>query len=82
MLLILAFKGGIVIDFKIREAIAMNVAGESAQEFTNIVEDAIASGEEHLLPGLGVFLERWWTHASKDEQQHFANKLAEQYRVN
>lgn len=43
-------------NFQIRDAITANVHGQSAAEFKDIVEDAINRGEEHLLPGLGVFL--------------------------
>lgn len=43
-------------NFQIRDAITANVHGQSAAEFKDIVEDAISRGEEHLLPGLGVFL--------------------------
>lgn len=66
-------------DFQIRQAIAQNVSGQAPQEFTDIVEDAILRGEEHLLPGLGVFLEKWWTMASAQEQQAFSEKLAQSF---
>ena len=66
-------------DFQIRQAIAQNVRGQEAQEFTDIVVDAIDRGDEHLLPGLGVLLEKWWQSASSDEQQAFSQKLAQAY---
>ncbi len=44
-------------NFQIRDAITTNVHGQTAAEFKDIVEDAISRGEEHLLPGLGVFFE-------------------------
>ena len=43
-------------SFQIRQAITSNVTGDSSAEFENTINDAIARGEEHLLPGLGVFL--------------------------
>ncbi len=42
-------------NFQIRDAITANVHGQSATEIKDIVVDAIERGEEHLLPGLGVF---------------------------
>lgn len=63
-------------DFQIRQAIAANVAGQTSQEFSDIVEDAIERGEEHLLPGLGVFLETWWRNADEQERAAFTEKLA------
>lgn len=66
-------------NFQIREAIAANVTNQSAQEFTDIVEDAIERGDEHLLPGLGVFLETWWKTSDEAERNAFSEKLAKHY---
>ena len=66
-------------DFQIRQAIAANVSGSDAAEFQDIVNDAIARGEEHLLPGLGVFLEKWWQSANEQDRTHFAEQLAQQF---
>ncbi len=68
-----------MMNFQIRQAIAANVAGQDAQELSDIVEDAIERGEEHLLPGLGVFLEKWWNAANDQERQNFTQKLATQF---
>lgn len=66
-------------DFQIRQAITANVMGSDAAEFQDIVNDAIARGEEHLLPGLGVFLEKWWQSANENERNEFTQKLAQQF---
>lgn len=66
-------------DFQIRQAITANVTGQNAHEFQDIVNDAIERGEEHLLPGLGVFLEKWWNAASETERNDFSKKLATQF---
>ncbi|MGN7479050.1 small acid-soluble spore protein SspI [Solibacillus silvestris] len=66
-------------DFQIRQAITANVMGSDAAEFQDIVNDAIARGEEHLLPGLGVFLEKWWNVATENEREEFTQKLAQQF---
>ncbi|KPN88667.1 small acid-soluble spore protein SspI [Lysinibacillus sp. ZYM-1] len=62
-------------NFQIRDAITANVHGQSAAEIKDIVEDAISRGEEHLLPGLGVFFEKWWNQSSSTEQDAFVQKL-------
>ncbi|MFJ7950249.1 small acid-soluble spore protein SspI [Lysinibacillus sp. NPDC096418] len=62
-------------NFQIRDAITTNVNGQTAAEFKDIVEDAIARGEEHLLPGLGVFFEKWWQQSSPTERDAFTQKL-------
>ena len=72
-------KGGSNMDFQIRQAITANVTGQNAAEFSDIVNDAISRGEEHLLPGLGVFLEKWWNAADESERNEFSQKLATQF---
>ncbi|MGN4124141.1 small acid-soluble spore protein SspI [Lysinibacillus sphaericus] len=62
-------------NFQIRDAITANVHGQSATEIKDIVVDAIERGEEHLLPGLGVFFEKWWQQSSTAEQDEFVQKL-------
>lgn len=66
-------------DFQIRQAITTNVTNSQPQEFSDIVNDAISRGEEHLLPGLGVFLEKWWSAANENERNEFSQKLAAQF---
>ncbi|MFE6170123.1 small acid-soluble spore protein SspI [Viridibacillus arvi] len=63
-------------NFQIRQAVKANVQGQSADELENVVEDAIKRGEEHLLPGLGVFLEAWWNNADQQKRQNFMQDLA------
>lgn len=72
-------KEALQMDFQIRQAIAANVAGSDATEFQDIVNDAISRGEEHLLPGLGVFLEKWWQAANEQDRTDFAQTLAKQF---
>ncbi|MEG0260989.1 MAG: small acid-soluble spore protein SspI [Lysinibacillus sp.] len=66
-------------NFQIRDAIKTNVNGQSAAEFKEIVEDAISRGEEHLLPGLGVFLEKWWQQSDTAERNAFTESLAKAF---
>ncbi|WP_102691111.1 small acid-soluble spore protein SspI [Rummeliibacillus pycnus] len=63
-------------NFQIRDAIKKNVSGNSPDQLKDIVEDAITRGEEHLLPGLGVFFEAWWQQADQKEQDHFMSELS------
>lgn len=66
-------------DFQIREAITQNVQNESAEGFQDIINDAILRGEEHLLPGLGVFLETWWQQADTNERNQFTQSLKQAF---
>lgn len=69
-----------IVDFQIRQAIATNVQNESAEGFSSIIDDAISRGDEHLLPGLGVFLEKWWQQATPDAKQQFSSALQQQFQ--
>jgi len=67
-------------SFQIRAAITQNVQGDSPAEFKDTVQDAINRGDEHLLPGLGVFLEKWWQTSSEDEKNQFTEKLSQAFQ--
>lgn len=61
--------------FQIRESITSSVAGSDATEIYNMVEDAIKKGDEHFLPRLGAFFEKWWQSADPQTKQNVAEKL-------
>lgn len=63
-------------NFQIRDVINANMTNNSAEDVRNVVEDAIQRGEEHLLPGLGVFFENLWKSAGEAEKTKIANELA------
>lgn len=67
-------------NFQIRDAITSNVKGDSPAEFHDTVQDAISRGDEHLLPGLGVFLEQWWKSSSTEERAQFTEKLSKAFQ--
>ena len=55
--------------FNLRGAILHNVAGNSEEQVQDTIVDAVQSGEEKMLPGLGVLFEVFWKNAS-EEQRH------------
>ncbi len=63
-------------DFQIRDAISANMANYSPNQIKDVVEDAITRGEEHLLPGLGVFFEKWWKNADEASKESVLSKLS------
>ncbi|MFC4409834.1 small acid-soluble spore protein SspI [Chungangia koreensis] len=64
-------------NFQIREAITANMTGSSPDDIRGVVDDAIKRGEEHLLPGLGVFFEKLWNQADENEKQTMLNSLSQ-----
>ncbi len=63
-------------DFDLRNAILNNVKGSDEKQLEQTIVDAIQSGEEKMLPGLGVLFEVLWNNSTKDEQQEFLKNMA------
>ncbi|GEN82277.1 small, acid-soluble spore protein I [Sporosarcina luteola] len=66
-------------NFQIRDAITANMTNNSADDIRNVVEDALQRGEEHLLPGLGVFFEKLWSSADEQEKSKITGELAQAF---
>lgn len=66
-------------DFQIRDAISANMTNNSAEDIRGVVEDAIQRGEEHLLPGLGVFFEKLWNNSGEQEKSKMVGELAQAF---
>jgi small acid-soluble spore protein I (minor) len=66
-------------DFQIRDAITANMTNNSATDIRGVVEDALQRGEEHLLPGLGVFFEKLWINADEQEKTKISGELAQAF---
>ncbi|MBB6513877.1 small acid-soluble spore protein I (minor) [Gracilibacillus halotolerans] len=56
-------------DLNLRHAIKSNINGNDVSQLQATIVDAIESGEEKMLPGLGVLFEIYWQQASEDEKQ-------------
>ncbi|MDQ0258089.1 small acid-soluble spore protein I (minor) [Evansella vedderi] len=63
-------------SFNLRGAILQNVSGNSPQEVEETIVDAVQSGEEKMLPGLGVLFEVYWKQASDQEKQECINQIS------
>ncbi len=68
-------------NVQIRDAITQNMTDQSAEQVRGVVDDAIQRGEEHLLPGLGVFFEKLWKQADEQEKAKMATELAQSFAV-
>ena len=66
-------------NFQIRDAISANMSNNSATDIRNVVEDAMQRGEEHLLPGLGVFFEKLWNRSDEQEKAKITTELAQAF---
>ncbi|WP_456278054.1 small acid-soluble spore protein SspI [Bacillus sp. AK128] len=62
-------------NLNLRNAIISNVQGNNQQELQDTILDAIQSGEEKMLPGLGVLFEVIWQNSSNDDKQEMLTTL-------
>lgn len=64
-------------NLDLRKAVLANVTGNTQQDLKNTIVDAIQSGEEKMLPGLGVLFEVLWQNAEPNEKQNLLQTLEE-----
>ncbi|SFS72612.1 small acid-soluble spore protein SspI [Marininema halotolerans] len=64
-------------NFPIRGAVYHNIKDMEASELRDMVLDSIKSGDEKLLPGLGVLFEVIWKNSDASEQERLINTLHE-----
>ncbi len=62
-------------SLNLRNAIIHNVTGNTQEQLEDTIVDAIQTGEEKMLPGLGVLFEVIWKNSSKQEQQEMLQAL-------
>lgn len=62
-------------DLDLRKAILDNVATNDQSQLEATIVEAIDSGEEKMLPGLGVLFELIWQQSADDEKQEMIDTL-------
>ncbi|WP_163101278.1 small acid-soluble spore protein SspI [Peribacillus alkalitolerans] len=62
-------------NLNLRNAIIHNVTGNSQDQLEDTIVDAIQSGEEKMLPGLGVLFEVIWQNSSEADKKELLATL-------
>lgn len=62
-------------DLNLRHAIMQNISGNTQAQLEDTIVDAIQSGEEKMLPGLGVLFEVIWQNSSDQEKNEMLQAL-------
>lgn len=65
----------IILDLNLRKAILDNISTNDASQLEATIVDAIQSGEEKMLPGLGVLFELIWQEAEDQHKLEMINTL-------
>ncbi|SDI59750.1 small acid-soluble spore protein SspI [Natribacillus halophilus] len=63
-------------NFNLRNAILDNVSGSDSSQIEATIVDAVNSGEEKMLPGLGVLFEVYWNEVDQEEKQEIIDQIA------
>lgn len=64
-----------MMNFNLRGAVIANIAGNTQDQLQETIVDAIQSGEEKMLPGLGVLFEVIWKNADENEKHEMLATL-------
>jgi small acid-soluble spore protein I (minor) len=62
-------------NLNLRNAIIHNVSGNTQEQLEDTIVDAISTGEEKMLPGLGVLFEVIWQNSSEQDKQEMLDAL-------
>ncbi|WP_186576205.1 small acid-soluble spore protein SspI [Aquibacillus kalidii] len=62
-------------DLNLRKAILENVSDNNTDQLQSTIVDAIQSGEEKMLPGLGVLFEMIWKESDQSVKQEMLANL-------
>ncbi|WP_010099084.1 small acid-soluble spore protein SspI [Ornithinibacillus scapharcae] len=62
-------------NLNLRNAIISNIATNDQNQLEATIVDAIQSGEEKMLPGLGVLFELIWNQSDEQEKQEMIEAL-------
>lgn len=62
-------------DLNLRQAILSNIASNDQDQLEATIVDAVQTGEEKMLPGLGVLFELIWNQSDEQEKQDMLQSL-------
>ncbi|WP_078555437.1 small acid-soluble spore protein SspI [Bacillus alkalicellulosilyticus] len=63
-------------SFNLRNAILANISGSNESDVEATITDAIQSGEEKMLPGLGVLFEVYWSNATQEQKNEMISQIS------
>ena len=67
----------IIMNFDLRNAVIANLDDSNYDEIRETIIDAVESGEEKTLPGLGVIFEILWNGSNDSEKESMVARITE-----
>ena len=66
-----------IMNFDLRKAVIANLDDSNYDEIRETIIDAIESGEEKTLPGLGVMFEILWNGSNDSEKETMVSRITQ-----
>ena len=66
-----------IMNFDLRKAVIANLDDSNYDEIRETIIDAIESGEEKTLPGLGVMFEILWNGSNESEKETMVSRITQ-----
>ena len=66
-----------IMNFDLRKAVIANLDDSNYDEIRKTIIDAIESGEEKTLPGLGVMFEILWNGSNDSEKETMVSRITQ-----
>lgn len=66
-----------IMNFDLRKAVIANLDDSNYDEIRETIIDAIESGEEKTLPGLGVIFEILWNGSNDSEKETMVSRITQ-----
>ncbi len=67
-------------DISLRQHITQNIKDLKFDEMKSSISDAITSGDEKALIGLGVVFEIIWNKSNEDMRANYVNQIVESFK--
>ncbi|EIT84418.1 small acid-soluble spore protein SspI [Fictibacillus macauensis ZFHKF-1] len=67
-------------NIDIRKAVLANISGNNKDQLQSTIVDAITSGEEKMLPGLGVLFEVIWKGSDDTKKEEMLSVLSSELK--
>ena len=60
-------------DIDIRKNVIENIKNDDENAIISTINEAVITGDELVLPGLGVMIELFWNNLNENEKMNIAN---------
>lgn len=62
----------IIMDLSIRKNVIENIKSDNYEDIITAINESVTTGDEIVLPGLGVILELFWNDLKLEDKEYIA----------